>query len=440
MNFDDSSSAFLSSYLTNVRLNGYNSTYVIGTFDQKKTVATQQQRASVLALAAAREHASEKKKVAIVGGGFAGISCAATLLKLGFEVCLFEQKDRLIPIQARCVDRFLHPTLYDWPHYDNDGDFIMSGIRWHPGYAKEVAQEAINSFEAIAGRYKNSFEPKFGIRIDHIKQENDSSVSLFSEKRHRFRGFTAVFVAVGFGFERPVSVGNRIRKYWDNSALDHIHGRKYEPAKVLVSGAGDGGLISVLNCVMKNYDHRTLHLDFEHLLSSDILDEIKTTEATIRRDFRVRKEVNIIDRYDSIFESYVSTIKAGLSELVSSETSVTFNSHLQGVFTPGSSAINRIIVYFLMRSDLIYFVGDKLDGSMVDEDDSGEALKHTVNWLGSAKHYDHIIVRHGVVKDHFLKTFPEIDRSSLPEKIDGAGVLPLEDAIPDRVLSFLKDL
>lgn len=423
-----------------MKLGGLQRAYVVGSFDYKKTIATQQTRASVLALAASIQPPQKSMNVAVIGGGFAGISCAATLLKLGHSVELFEQKDRLIPIQVRCFDRYIHPTLFDWPDCDIDANFRMSGINWSPGFADAVSRQTIESFDAIKSKHAMRYRPHFSMTIEDIEETPEKKYTLLTDRRFTFSGFDAVFFTVGFGFESPVMIGDRIRRYWATSNLDHIHGTKQSPVKVLVSGAGDGGLLSVLNCALKNYDHAILHELAPKIFSKRTKRRIAEIEKEIQNGIAGGEEVSVIAKYDEAFRSRIDGWKKHFEPLVSEEVNVVFNSVDRGVFSPGSAALNRILVYLLLRMDLIDFVGLPLKPDIVSEEVDADHVDHIVDWPGRGQtRYRHIIVRHGVSRKFFENSFPTLEAAISPIK----GLSPqlaLERAIPDDILEILREL
>jgi hypothetical protein len=58
---------------------------------------------------------ASKKKIAIVGGGFVGLTIAAGLIEkdVNAEITIFKERD--LAATATSDSRWLHPDIYDWP-------------------------------------------------------------------------------------------------------------------------------------------------------------------------------------------------------------------------------------------------------------------------------------------------------------------------------------
>lgn len=438
--FETSSLSFLSSYLLSVKLEGYGNAFVIGTFDHKKTIATQQKRAAVLALASTLSSDNNDLRVAVVGAGFAGITCTSTLLKLGHRVTLFEQKDRLLPVQARCSSTYIHPNLYDWPGVDLSESFKISGLSWRAGYCNQVTSSALKSFNAICKQHSDSYREHYSVKILDIEDIEADQYELVSSTGRSYGPFDLVFFAVGFGSEKQSLLGNRIRGYWDTSGLDYIHGIEAQPDEVLVSGSGDGGLIAVLNCAFRDFEHASLYELASALLGDQETEVFQTAESRIKAAVNAGNPISISRCYDEVFGHRFGDWKSILSPLISRETRVTFNSKARGIFSPGSAAVNRLLVYALLRTELIEFRPFELSEQMVEETTEDDKRLYIVDWPGLDKgRYQHLIVRHGVSRNFFEQKFVNLSQA-VPTIRGSAERLRLEDAVPADVLAFLTEL
>src|ERR1700712_5793768 len=80
------------------------------------TLRSQQVRAFNLAFALIKSGAlTPAARVAVIGGGIAGVTVAAALCHHGYSVTILERRPGLMPLQAGSTQRWLHPHLIDWP-------------------------------------------------------------------------------------------------------------------------------------------------------------------------------------------------------------------------------------------------------------------------------------------------------------------------------------
>ena len=125
--------------------------YVLGCFEAKKTVFTQQTRAMTLIHALFKAGKIGKgRKICIIGGGVSGMAAAVAAAETGTRVVLLEQEDTLAPVINRESLRYLHPRFYDWPQAgceDRETDFPLSALNWKAGSAGKVLTQLNEQFE-----------------------------------------------------------------------------------------------------------------------------------------------------------------------------------------------------------------------------------------------------------------------------------------------------
>jgi hypothetical protein len=142
------------------------SLYAVGIFDTGVTVYSQQIRALNLVWAliesgrvpaAAAEVAAEPNlKIAIVGGGFAGLTVAAGLLKKRAvaKITIFEEPDTLLPLQQGSDSRWLHPWIYDWPGEGSQASVAMLPVlNWTAARASDVVVQILSEWTTIVDRH-----------------------------------------------------------------------------------------------------------------------------------------------------------------------------------------------------------------------------------------------------------------------------------------------
>src|SRR5260221_14318840 len=103
-------------FLSLCKLGNTGQLYSIGPFFKRGlTVFKQQVRALNLIHAIHTAGSSPNRRMAIIGGGVAGVTAASAALALGWTVDLFEQRPVLCHLHRGCDTRWLHPHIYDWP-------------------------------------------------------------------------------------------------------------------------------------------------------------------------------------------------------------------------------------------------------------------------------------------------------------------------------------
>src|SRR5688572_4988320 len=92
----------------------HDSIFLLGTFEPRGTIYRQQVRALNLVHATVEEDPQcIEGPVAIIGGGFGGLTLAAALLKKGVkDLTVFEKRDALCALQQGSDSRWVHPHIY----------------------------------------------------------------------------------------------------------------------------------------------------------------------------------------------------------------------------------------------------------------------------------------------------------------------------------------
>lgn len=124
--------------------------YILGCFEGKKTIYTQQTRALTLIHALFKAGKIQKgTKIGIIGGGVSGVSAAIAAASTGARVVLCEKGNGLFPIQRDCDHRWLHPYAYDWPSEhvrDDSTNLPFASMNWTAGPANKVLAKLENQF------------------------------------------------------------------------------------------------------------------------------------------------------------------------------------------------------------------------------------------------------------------------------------------------------
>ncbi|MBV7522577.1 FAD-dependent oxidoreductase [Ensifer sp. ENS12] len=283
--------------------------YLVGTYDNGVTVLSQQVRALnlIYSLVEAKVVPATQagsvppdtfqKKIAIIGGGFAGLTVAAGLLSKGVEadIVLFEQRDTLLPLQQGSDTRWLHPHIYNWPA---EGSEISAAnlplLNWTAARASDVVVQVLSSWRSLIEKIEKSGserKPKISLfcntrhlqihessarkklTIEWIGEERDpKSGNIGAEVAKGSMGrtgdFDVVIMATGFGLE----TGSRF-SYWRN---DMVGQPNLEQPRLtfLLSGQGDGAMIDLLRLRISHFrQDRILFELFGH--SEKLLERIR---------------------------------------------------------------------------------------------------------------------------------------------------------------------
>jgi hypothetical protein len=347
--------------------------YVIGSFERGVTIYSQQVRAHNLAWALSELHRGGGRKlgkVAVVGGGIAGLTMAACLLSLFSEdkdvsITMFERSWDLCPFQQGADSRWVHPHIYNWPRAGSRAPAAsLPVLNWTEGRASDVARSVTREF--------SKFHARFGDRADAISlvlglqhfriDESKLEISWIGHRTiradeyfhlDRTEGtsaqFDTIILAVGFGTERQIE-GFPTESYWRNeqlgqAPLDGVQRR------FLISGFGDGALVDLCRLTVERFRQDTITTE---LFGSDLE---KVEEFFSREIERIGVEANVFELLSASEMPMLLQAKEKLRNRLRKDTQVTL--HLRGarkeatsfpyIFGPYNSFLHRLISYLLYR-------------------------------------------------------------------------------------------
>jgi hypothetical protein len=245
------------------------------------TVRSQQVRALNLLHALApnpeKDNEIRRKRIAVIGGGAAGITFAAGAASLGGQVTLFEKSLQLLHMQLGCWHRPLHPEIFTWPEdtaYRPVSHLPQLG--WTTGRAHDVADTLLAQFEGIRARLQ---DPKRDLQVRYgtaVQVTPDRHVIPHDSEEP----FDLVVLTVGFGIEKlPYRLP--LNSYWrvdplDQTLLDEDAGTP----SIVVVGTGDGALIEIIRSCIRSFEQGAL-LDgilYATLDDKPLRDKIKDIE------------------------------------------------------------------------------------------------------------------------------------------------------------------
>lgn len=270
------------------------SVFMVGTFDKGITVLSQQVRALNLAWALIESKAvhldgtpgvgpqgvdPSRKRIAIVGAGFAGLTLAAGLLKkrVNADITVFERRDTVLPLQHGSDTRWLHPHIYDWPSRGSESySAALPVLNWTASRASDVVVQVLKEWADIAetkqpAPERTTSEPPTvsvycntrhiqisgemyppAMTVEWIGEERDiRDPAVPADGRPNAVGdsgsFDIVVLTVGFGLES----GARM-VYWRNETLAQPHLGQAR-STYIVSGSGDGAMIDLFRLRISHF-------------------------------------------------------------------------------------------------------------------------------------------------------------------------------------------
>ncbi|WFU81276.1 FAD/NAD(P)-binding protein [Bradyrhizobium sp. CIAT3101] len=347
--------------------------YSIGTYDSGVTVLSQQIRALNLVWALVESEAIncsenlEKKKIAIVGGGFAGLTFAAGLLEknVNAEIFLFEERDTLLPLQQGSDSRWLHPHIYNWPREGSQvGAAMLPVMNWTAARASDVVVQVLTEWTRLAkdksnihlycnARHLHIDEHHTGIgqfHIEWIGELRDVDGTAKTNHRGATEGrsadFDIVVLAVGFGVETGSS------SYWRNEtfAQPSLH---HPRRNYLVSGQGDGAMIDVLRLCISQYRQDRI---LEELFAgkSALVERLKHLE-TRHQDLNYRDLFNDFEALQAACVGEYDELLNQLRNRLRRDTAVILHLLVEKfaqLFEPATARIsfqNKLLIYLLYR-------------------------------------------------------------------------------------------
>ena len=345
--------------------------YLVGGMERGVTLYNQQVRAHNLVWALFELDRHRKRqigRVAVVGGGAAGLTIAAALLaryRGSVPITLFERLWDLCPLQQGSDTRWLHPRIYEWPSTGSrTPSASLPVLNWSEGRASDVANALVKGFGEYCYEFalrQDSFTAFIGLRdfqmrtepitIDWVGTRAERQGSFF--RRGNSEGNSAVFdtaiIAAGFGLERSVAP-YQTSSYWRNEQIAQpiLNG---ESQRYVVSGYGDGALVDVCRLTIERFRQDTIVYE---LFGS----RLEAVEEKIDSDLkRVEATANLFSYFRSIEDEFLVEALSQLRARIRKDTAVVL--HIRGsegkitsfseIFGPTSSRLNRLLIYLLHR-------------------------------------------------------------------------------------------
>jgi len=182
-------------------------------------------------------------RIAIIGGGLTGVSSAAHAIGHGFDVALFDEKDKLGGIWAdvnRTSGLQLNSVLYRF----------FPSVNWSESYPKR--DEILGEIRKISAEYGLDTRTHLGVKVTSVKRDPASSKDphkhgharwIINDDEERYGVFDAILVNVGTcGAPKMIELdgSDKFRgQIVHSSQLDDV---AMEGKRVVIVGSGASGI------------------------------------------------------------------------------------------------------------------------------------------------------------------------------------------------------
>jgi hypothetical protein len=459
--------------LERMEVRGYPGVYLLGRNARRLTLLSQQYRALNLIWALKRTKRlrgpdGRPAKVAVVGGGLAGLTAAVAANWIGAEVTLLERMTELLHLQSGCQFRFVHPNLYDWPEPQSTTAVTdLPCMNWGADMATSVAESILTQWKALAG---NVTELKEAL-VSRIERASDGRpiIAAHGPWGYHYEPHDVIILAVGFGLERTLPPVPFL-SYWENDNFSRPIIADPWPRRYLVSGCGDGGLIDATRLSLRGFDHARFMID---LVNRDDLKQVSSKLLGIDRDAyelvhfdrespglfacrdhcrgtierlvvqrmqgpkpdRERAVTSAIDDFHSayLYDRYCRLdIRQALIDHLKNDlrrdTIVTLNGPNRTPLGLNSSILSRFVIFLLWQHGRLKYRSGRVS---IRPDNTGPPWRvefQNVWGPPEFREYDELVVRHG-----FVKAIERLFPADLVKEISATGPQLLD---PTRVPQF----
>jgi hypothetical protein len=193
------------------------------------------------------------KKLAIIGGGLAGVTAATAALLRSADVTLIEKNSQVLQLQNKNTTRFIHPHLYDWPNRIStrlSDETDLPCLNWTAAYAGQVINRVERQWIEIGEEVRKGAEVEGdqskapaslrvitncevacseavgrdskGIRRPLIHVCSDLSTAIQTQMTHHDDYYDCAILAVGFGIEKGLGDKLPSNSYWMVDALEKV--------------------------------------------------------------------------------------------------------------------------------------------------------------------------------------------------------------------------
>jgi hypothetical protein len=270
--------------------------------------------------------------LAVVGGGFAGITAAAYAAALNAKVTLFEQFNNVLNVQEKASHRWVCPGLTMWPtprelqfHAD------LPVMDWQAGTAREIVEYMRSRWKMLVDTSLVDYKSPRQVNVD---DSGGVSYTSTDDPLGKTIHFDRVIVAVGLGSE-----GLDSARYWDPDALTTQSTTLQHYA---IAGLGDGAVADVLRVRLGDMDDWLP--DIAPYLS-DVAEEVRVAEAKASASGNF--STTIRDLYTSM--TGLGKLEAVIGGKLRPHTRVTLLGLHATPFDPKACPLNRLLLYLVAK-------------------------------------------------------------------------------------------
>lgn len=390
-----------------------NGIFVCGCLERWVSIALQGTRALNLAWALVAEgRVGAGQRVAVVGGGFAGMTLAAGLSRLGVRVTLLERNARLLGAQRDNRVRWIHPHLHEWPRPNaRQSHAGLPVLDWTAGLSADVAAEVLAGFEAEVAQGRITLVCSAGDIALHGDAQAAPALAWGGQTAV---GFDAVILALGVGIERTFGA-LPLASYWADDTVATITAGP--PRRHLVTGIGEGGVIDTLYLCLA---------DFSHAAAAEALAAIPGMAAVEAALLALEAEVEGLDDAEANrrISAHAATlaVPAAVDDWLRArrrtDTQVTLNAPEPFALAARADILNRFLIGRLLALGIIEY----RSGRVADIQPEGAGWQVTLE-AGATMQVDHVNIRHGTVPT--LKVgFPTLWDRYLPHRMSLPHLTP----------------
>ncbi|HRE62289.1 MAG TPA: hypothetical protein PKU77_00785 [Ferruginibacter sp.] len=259
--------------------------YLVGVFEPTITFYKQQVRTTNIFYALLKEKEIKKgDKIAVLGGGIAGLTFASLAIKCGILVHHYEQNSNFLHMQLGCDSRIIHPNVFDWPIAELQSNSNLPVLSWDYGTADHVCRQVLAEFNKLKLQHVTYYDERLRSTIVSISNSGNTNAVTYTQpfnshqKSQQVEFYKTVIVATGYGVEKGVP-GGATTSYWRNDKLsqsvltaDNI---------IPISGTGDGAFSDLFRATIVNSNILELY---------KILSEDKIYSKTLPKLEKIREE------------------------------------------------------------------------------------------------------------------------------------------------------
>ena len=370
--------------------------FIIGPYANRVNFVAQQTRALNLVHALfATSRLKPTDKVAVIGGGIAGVTAAIALVGYGAQVSIIESGAMLLPRQSETVHRIVNPSITRWPMERLSETTSLRFLDWYEMPCNEIAQLLRGEYEKVKAANPGALDHHPN-RIATLIEANPKTISV-EVADATFDSYRAVIVALGFGTEdKGQSLGITESEWVGYWTPDNIVDTRnnYPNVRFIISGAGDGGMIDMLRVVHRDFDRGRLPIRVAALLEgTDLAARIRSEE------FASVKNMDAIKDLDTMYTEAAETIDTdpryeAVRDLLTRSylekgppRHYLVDKMLKHPVSPAGSPINKLLIYHAIKAEKVSFKHGELKLSATHIDVPMSASLERVKCR--------LIVRHG---------------------------------------------